>query len=198
MTRCPSILVCLALVLTACGHAPPAGEQAAPVVAVVTPSAPANARFAFRHRIRLDLKEMRLDRGEVHRGEILEAVRGAEVARLARAGYRLAPEEGRGEVEATLAGAARLDRATLRRVLRADLLLLTTVGEWDEPRTDELKNAVTVSIEVSLHDLRDGHLVWRNRVRGALVRTLNDLDDTPDDLARAAVAEVMRALPAPH
>jgi len=184
--------------LTTCGHAPPAGEQPPPVVAVVTPPAPANAHFAFRHRMRLDLKEMKIDRGEIHRSEILEAVRGAEVARLARAGYRLAPEAGREEAEAALAGAARLDRATLRRALQADLLLLTTVSEWDEPRTDELKNAVTVSIEVSLHDLRDGHLVWRNRIHGGLVRTLNDLDDTPDDLARAAVAETMRALPASH
>lgn len=197
MTRRASILVCVALVFTACGHAPPAGEQTAPVVAVVTPSAPADAHFSFRHRIRLDLEEMRLDRGEIHRGEILEAVRGAEVARLSRAGYRLAPEAGRGEAEAALAGAARLDRATLRRALQADLLLLTTVREWDEPSANELKNAVTVSIEVSLHDLRDGHLVWRNRIRGLLVRTLNDLDDAPDDLARAAVAEAMRALPAP-
>lgn len=197
MTRRASILVCVAFVFTACGHAPPAGEQTAPVVAVVTPSAPADAHFSFRHRIRLDLKEMRLDRGEIHRGEILEAVRSAEVARLSRAGYRLAPEAGRGEAEAALAGAARLDRATLRRALQADLLLLTTVREWDEPSTNELKNAVTVSIEVSLHDLRDGHLVWRNRIRNALVRTLNDLNDATDDLARAAVAEAMRALPAP-
>jgi len=81
--------------------------------------------------------------------------------------------------------------------LQADLLLLTTVSQWEEPTPTELANAVTVSIEVTLHDLRDGRLIWRNRTRGALVRTLDELQDDIDDLARAAVATAMRPLPAP-
>jgi len=195
--RAPLLLVALSLVLAACGHTPPADRAPAPVVAVVTPSAPANASFAFRHRLRLNLEAMRLDHDEIRRDEVLTAVREAEVARLKRTGYRLAPEAGRKEAEAALAGAAQLDRAALRRVLQADLLLLTTVSQWEEPTPTELANAVTVSIEVTLHDLRDGRLIWRNRTRGALVRTLDELQDDIDDLARAAVATAMRPLPAP-
>jgi len=197
MTRRAPLFVSLALILTACGHTPPANQPPPPVVAVVTPSAPANAHFVFRHRIRLDLDEMGLDRGALHRGEVLEAVRSAVVARLSRTGYRLAPEAGRHEAEAALAGATRLDRATLRRALHADLLLLTTVSRWDEPPAGGLKNAVTVSVEMTLHDLRDGRLVWRQRIAGATVRTLSELQRETADLARAAVAEVMTTLPKP-
>jgi len=199
MTRRAPLLIAfaLALVLAACGHAPPPARAPAPVVAVVTPSAGANAHFTFRHRIRLDIDEMKLDRGALGRREVAEAVRSAEVARLARAGYRLAPEAGRASAEAALARAAQLDRATLRRALQADLLLLTTVSQWDEPHAGGLKNAVTVSIEVTLHDLRDGRLVWRQRITGATVRTPTELQNETADLARAAVAEAMRSLPAP-
>jgi len=197
MTRRAPLFISLALILTACGHAPPADQALPPVVAVVTPSAPANAHFAFRHRIRLDLDDMRLDRGALRRGEVVKAVRSAAVARLSRAGYRLAPEAGREEAEAALAGAAKLDRTALRRVLQADLVLLTTVNRWDEPPAGGLKNAVTVSVEMTLHDLRDGHLVWRQRIAGATVRTPSELQIETADLARAAVAEAMTTLPEP-
>ncbi|NCP96663.1 MAG: hypothetical protein COW73_09975 [Nitrospirae bacterium CG18_big_fil_WC_8_21_14_2_50_70_55] len=196
MTRAP-LLLGLVLVFVACGHAPPATQQPAPVVAVVSPSAGANPRFTFRHRVRLDLDEMQLDRGALHRGEVLEAVRSAAVARLARTGYQLAPEEARGETEATLATLDQLDVAILRRALQADLLLLTTVSQWEEPPAGGLENAVTVSIEMTLHDLRDGRLVWRQQLAGGIVRTPSELQHETLDLARAAVAEVMRSLPAP-
>ncbi len=185
------------LLLTACGHAPPAATRPAPVVAVVTPSAPAAAHFSFRHKLRLDLDAGQLDRGAVRRREVLAAVRAAEVERLGREGYRIVPEEGRLEAEAALARAATLDRATLRRAFQADLLLLTTVTRWDEPPAGGVVNAVTLSAEVTLHDLRDGHLVWRQQIRGATVRTPSELQHDTSDLARAAVAELFAALPAP-
>ena len=187
----------LALLLVACGHAPPADQPPPPVVAVVTPSAPASATFTPRHRLRLNLEAMRLDRGKLHRDEVLAAVRKAEAARLARSGYRLAPEADRAAEEETLTRMANLDRATVRRALHADLLLLTTVTQWEEPTGAGMENAVTCGLDVSLYDLRDGHLVWRNRIQGALVRTMNELDTAVGDLARAAVAEALRSLPAP-
>jgi len=55
------LLLSLPLLLTACGHAPPAGQHS------------------------LDVDKMQLQRDAARQAEVLEAVRGAELARLARA-----------------------------------------------------------------------------------------------------------------
>ena len=191
-----SILLCLTLVACAGRPAKPAAAVAgAPAVAVLSLSTERVPEFGYRKPLRFDLKEKRLDPTDVRRLAIIDAFGTQSRERLAAAGYPVVDPAAVAQAEATLQAAQRLDLARLRQTLGADWLLLSSLSRWDEEDPGGGRNAVVVSLVMTLYDLRTHAVVWEVEAQDREFRLLNNLQHEPADFVRVILRRVMKDLP---
>jgi hypothetical protein len=190
--------VFLCVTLTACAGTPgkPASPVAgAPTVAVLSLSTARVERFGYSKPLRFDLKEKRIDPTDVRRLAIIDAFGAQSRERLAAAGYPIVDPAAVAQSETTLQAAQRLDVARLRQTLGADWLLLSSLSRWDEEDPGGGRDAVVVSLVMTLYDLRTRAVVWEATAKDREFRLLNNLQHQPADFVRVVLRRMMKDLP---
>jgi hypothetical protein len=196
LKRLLTAFLCIALTACAGRTAKPAAPVAgAPAVAVLSLSTARVKEFGYRKPVRFDLKEKRIDPTDVRRVAIIDAFGAQTRDRLATAGYPVVDPEAVARAEASLQAAQRLDVASLRQTLGADWLLLSSLSRWDEEDPGGGRNAVVVSLVMTLYDLRTRAVVWEAQVQDREFRLLNNLQHEPADFVRVILRRVMKDLP---
>jgi hypothetical protein len=167
----------------------------APTVAVLALSTARVKQFGYHKPLRFDLKEKRIDPTDVRRLAIIDAFGAQSRERLAAAGYPVVDPGAVAQAEASLQAAQRLDVARLRQTLGADWLLLSSLSRWDEEDPGGGRDAVVVSLVMTLYDLHTSKVVWETTAKDREFRLLNNLQHEPADFVRVVLRRMMKDLP---
>jgi len=191
-----SVFLCLTLVACAGTPAkPPAPVVGAPTVAVLSLSTAQVKQFGYHKPLRIDLKEKRIDPTDVRRLAIIDAFGAQSRERLAAGGYPVVDPAAVALAEVSLQAAQRLDVARLRQTLGADWLLLSSLSRWDEVDPGGGRDAVVVSLVMTLYDLRTRAVVWEATAKDREFRLLNNLQHEPADFVHVILRRMMKDLP---
>ena len=167
----------------------------APTVAVLSLSTAQVKEFGYHKPLHFDLKEKRIDPTDVRRLAIIDAFGTQSRERLAAAGYPVVDPAAVAQAEASLQAAQHLDAGRLRQTLGADWLLLSSLSRWDEEDPGGGRDAVVVSLVMTLYDLHTSKVVWEATAKDREFRLLNNLQHEPADFVRVVLRRMMKDLP---